>query len=441
MDAKIPEPLAVVPGDLAALSDDQLVERFRSERSPELCALIGARHGQMIFRTCVRRLANVHDAEDATQAVFLTFVQRPERVKGPLGAWLYGVARQTVHNMLRAKARRQRREEANVQAKTVDAQTTLDLREELDAALERLPARLRGAIVARYLEGQSVAASAESAGCDPGTFGRRCAQGLERLRSILARRGTVVTSAVLVSFMSQEALAAAPATLAGTLKAVMTGTAAASAPAALLSKQVVSAMFWGKAKLVAAVATSALATAGAAGVVVPLLLPASSPATSARTAEKAVLLRLDFEDGSLPALCTAGKVVKGPDHPGNRFCLEGPLLMERKEGLFSHSDELVLTFDVWVDRRVSTLELHYWNQTQRGSFGVAPLPIAPEQREQWLQGVIVRFADFRFGAAVPKPGDLIANLSLKAGQPDGTIYVDNLECARVPDPGSLQQKK
>ena len=60
----------------------ELVELFRRNRSPETCALLAARHGQMVFRTCFRRLGNLHDAEDATQAVFLTFMQRPDRVIG-----------------------------------------------------------------------------------------------------------------------------------------------------------------------------------------------------------------------------------------------------------------------------------------------------------------------------------------------------------------------
>ncbi|MBY0526320.1 MAG: sigma-70 family RNA polymerase sigma factor [Gemmataceae bacterium] len=429
----------LAPEALAALSDDQLVERFRKDRSPEVCALIGARHGQMIFRTCLRRLPSTHDAEDATQAVFLTFVQRPDRVKSPLGAWLHEVARRTVHNMLRARARQQRREEATVQANPVGrSEAAADLREELDAALARLPAKLRGAVIARYLEGQSVADAARASSCDPGTFTRRCTQALDRLRGILAQRGTVVASTALIAFMSQEATAAAPAALFGTVKAVMAGTAVASAPAALLSKQVIGAMFWAKAKLFAVVVAS-IATVGTAGVVIPRIVAPSRASTTRNTAgAKEVLLRFDFEDGKLPAVFTAGKVLPGPERPGNRFCLGGErtVLLEKKDGLSIYSDDLYLVFDLWTDAPVSTLDLHFWNQTQRGSFGIEPLRVV---RGQWMQGLVVRFADFRFGTNSPKWGDVISNLSVQAGQADGKIYVDNLEFVRTTDPRSLKQ--
>src|SRR5262249_22199088 len=138
MDPKTPErPAAAAQakssaGDPASLSDDQLVALYCRDRTAAVCALVAARHGQMVFRTCLRRLANVHDAEDATQAVFLTFVQRPDRVRGPLGAWLHEVARQTVHNLLRGRLRQKQREAAQAN-KAEPAMATSEMSEELDA--------------------------------------------------------------------------------------------------------------------------------------------------------------------------------------------------------------------------------------------------------------------------------------------------------------------
>jgi len=428
-----------------ALPDDQLVDLFRRNRSADICTLIAARHGQMVFRTCFRRLGNVHDAEDATQAVFLAFVQRPDRVKAPLGAWLHEVARQTVHNLLRSRTRQRLREETKMRANPADP-VPADLGEELDAALARLPAQLRGAVIARYLQAQPVGEAARAAGCDPSTFGRRCDRGLDRLRSILAERGTVVASTALIGFMSREATAAVPTATLAAIQVAATGVGVASAQAALLSHQVLTAMFWAKVKVIAAILATAAATVA---VVVPLVIPATIPATTSAAPAKEVLLRLDFEDGKLPAFCRTGRIVKGPEREGNRFCLEGqppPGATHRvfleKDHLFTYSDDLALVFDLWVDARIATVDLNMWDRTQQANYGlVEPLRVP---REQWVEAVVVRLADFKYGPerVRPKPGDTIANLSIQAGQMDGTIYIDNLEIVRATNlPPSLGKTK
>jgi RNA polymerase sigma factor (sigma-70 family) len=437
-EAPAPDPASA---GWAALSDDQLVELFRRNHSADIGALIAARHGQMVFRTCFRRLGNVHDAEDATQAVFLAFVQRPDRVKPPLGAWLHEVARQTVHNLIRGRTRQRLREEAKMRANPADrAAVPADLGEELDVALARLPAQLRGAVIARYLQAQPVNEAARAAGCDPSTFGRRCDRGLDRLRAILAERGTVVGSAALIGFMSQEASAAVPAATLTAIQVATTGIGAVSAQATLLSHQVLTAMFWAKVKLVAAILATATATVATGAVVVPLVMPAKAPATRAEPARE-VLLRLDFEDGKLPAFCRTGRIVKGPEREGNRFCLEGQpppgathrMFLQKDEGLFTYGDDVALVFDLWVDAQIATVDLNMWDRTQQANYGlVEPLRVP---REQWVEGVVVRLADFKYGPQKvrPKPGDTITNLSIQAGQMGGTIYIDNLEIVRAAD--------
>jgi RNA polymerase sigma factor (sigma-70 family) len=418
------------------------VERFRRDRSAEVYGAIAARHGQMVFRTCYRRLGNLHDAEDAAQAVFLAFVQRPDRVKAPLGAWLHEVARQTVSNMLRARVRQQRREEARMRNNPADAAVTADLGEELDAALARLPASLRGAVIARYLQAQPVADAARTAGCDPATLGRRCDRGLERLRAILAQRGTVVAPSVLLGFLSQEATATVPAASWTAIQAAAAGVGAASAQAALLSQQVLTAMFWAKVKMTSAIVAAAMATVATGAVVVPLLVPA--PPAVATGATKEVLLRLDFEDGQLPAFCRTGRVVAGPPRAGNRFCLEGQpplappgatnrMFLEKADGLFTYGPDLALVFDLWVDAAIATVDLNMWDRTQQANYGLVE-PLRP-QRAQWVEGVVVRLADLKYGPQNlgPKAGDSIANLSIQAGQLGGTIYIDNLEIVRAAD--------
>lgn len=196
---------------LPTVADAELLAQYRSARTDEAFAQMVARHHGMVYRTCLRLLGNSADAEDATQAVFLVLAQRADTIRDLLAGWLHKVARDVAIELLRSRERRVRREKVAASGRT-DAQAAElpDLREELDTALLRLPERLREAVVLRYLEGRGQEEAATLAGCPRGTLSRRASEGIERLRTILARRGTVLASTALVAYLLQEAAVAAP---------------------------------------------------------------------------------------------------------------------------------------------------------------------------------------------------------------------------------------
>lgn len=419
--------------DLTEVSDQELVAEYAATCSPAVFGRMVERHGPMVLHTSLRLVGNWHDAEEVSQAVFLVLAQRAGTVKSTLAGWLHKVARDVSLQMLRAGARRTRREADAVRSNATPSPATENsLREELDLVLMKLPDRLREAVVLRYLEGHGQEEAARMAGCDKGTLSRRCTQGLSRLGSLLSGRGVAVAPAVLTAFLVNQSAASLPAATLTALQAV--GAGAASASASALAKGAINAMFWAKAKVCAAVV--GVASVVGAGAVAPLVF--STPAQVSPAAKETVL-RFDFEDGKQPAVCTSGKVVAGPERPGNRFCLEGEpfpgqggkwkVFLEKDGGLFTYSDDLVLVFDLWVDGRVSTVDFHFWNQTQQASMGVDAIRVP---RDQWVQGVVVRFADFRSGNNPPKPGDIIASLAIQVGQAGGTLYVDNVEITRQP---------
>jgi RNA polymerase sigma factor (sigma-70 family) len=246
--------------------DAELLERFRARRSEAAFDQIVARHGAMVYATCTRILRDPHAAEDATQGVFLALARRPEAVRGALPGWLYEVARRTSLKLLRSSRRRAVHER---EASGMTPEKDSVWREELDAALASLPALLREAIVLRYLEGRSQAEAARTAGCPQGTLGWRAMEGLNRLRSLLSRRGVAVTSAALVALLAGEAQASVPPALLGTLK--LSSLTAAGGGAGAVAQGVAKGLMWFKIKL------SAIAAAAVTAVALPLALSSAPP--------------------------------------------------------------------------------------------------------------------------------------------------------------------
>jgi RNA polymerase sigma factor (sigma-70 family) len=236
---------------------------FCASNSPEAFGEFVRRHRIMVYRTCLRLLASASDAEDATQATFLVLARRPAMVKYNLGAWLHKVAHDTAINLLQARRRRLSREETAARPEAVPpASEQQQLREEIDAALQRLPNHLREAVVLRHLEGRNMDEAATMTGCSERTLTRYTADGLDRLRSILIRRGTLVAPAVLLAFLASEASAAIPAWTGAQVTALAGGAGSGSA-AVLLAHGTLKAMFWAKAKIYAALVTvTVAATAG-----------------------------------------------------------------------------------------------------------------------------------------------------------------------------------
>jgi RNA polymerase sigma factor (sigma-70 family) len=212
-----------VPSNKAGdtLPDAQLLAAYRDSRSADLFARIYARHGAMVYRTARRLTGNRQDAEDVTQVVFTFLARRPEVVTSSLGGWLHAAAHARAMKHGQSQTRRQRREQAAARRQDeVMERGESELRKELDAALGRLKPALREAVMLRYLAGHSQEEAARLAGCPRGTLSRRAAKGLEHLRTVLARRGVVVTPVLLVTFLGQDAAKNGPAALAASISSM-----------------------------------------------------------------------------------------------------------------------------------------------------------------------------------------------------------------------------
>jgi RNA polymerase sigma factor (sigma-70 family) len=175
-----------------------------------------ARHGPMVFRVALRILHDRHEAEDVVQLTFIALVKHRNVAGSHVAAWLHRTATNAARDILRSKTRRARREGVTRRPDVVNSgDDPAELREEIDAALDRLPVEMREAVVLHHLEGRDYSDSARLAGCSEDAVRKRSQRGLQQLRDRLISRGVVCSLGGLASFLGAEsaANAALPASL------------------------------------------------------------------------------------------------------------------------------------------------------------------------------------------------------------------------------------
>lgn len=189
-------------GVVDRLSDGQLVARFlacRDAAGEEAFAVLVARHGPMVERTCRGILRDAHEAQDALQATFLVLARRARSIRRTesVASWLYAVARRVSAKARGEEVRRRAFERRCAElvprqlATTGPPEACPELFEELD----RLPATFRAPILLIDLEGCTQEEAAVRLGWPLGTVQSRLARGRGRLRARLRRRGLAPTAA------------------------------------------------------------------------------------------------------------------------------------------------------------------------------------------------------------------------------------------------------
>jgi len=227
-----------------ALSDQQLLEAFLSQRSETSFAALVRRHGPMVLSVCRRVLGNHHDAEDAFQAVFLVFVRKAASIRkqDSVSSFLHGVAYHVASKLKLSATRRAARERTQARPPCddpCDDLTWRELRSVLDEELTKLPEQCRSPLVLCYLEGKTQDEAVRLLGWSKSTFRRRLEQGRDTLGRRLTRRG-VTLSAVLSAplLVDAEAKAALPPLLVASTVRAGLASATGQITGTLISAQV-----------------------------------------------------------------------------------------------------------------------------------------------------------------------------------------------------------
>jgi len=235
--------------------DDQaLLCEYLDRGSEDAFATLVSRHVNKVYSVALRHTGNPHHAEEITQAVFVIFARKADRLRPPvvLSGWLYHAARLTSVTFVRGEIRRTRREqEAHMQMLSNDdgAQAWKQIGPLVDTALAGLNEADRHAIVLRFFDGKSLREVADALGASEDAAKKRVHRALERMQRFLSRRGVDVTAAAIGGAISLHAVQAAPALLAKTSTAVaLAKGATVSASTTTLITGALKLMAWTKAK-------------------------------------------------------------------------------------------------------------------------------------------------------------------------------------------------
>ena len=182
--------------------------RFVSERDESAFAAMVGRHGATILGVCRRMLHDHHDAEDATQAVFVVLARHAAAIRRPenLAAWLHGVA---VRVCRKALARRTKWPALGQPPELAVEPSLQDGMRAIDEALLALPEKLRQPLVLCYLHGLTRDEAAAELGLSATTFRGRLDRGKDRLQKELQRRGFPLAIGLVGTALTTSPLSAA----------------------------------------------------------------------------------------------------------------------------------------------------------------------------------------------------------------------------------------
>jgi RNA polymerase sigma factor (sigma-70 family) len=184
----------------------ELLRRFVKQRDDEAFAEFVRVYGPLVFSVCYRVLGNRADAEDASQAVFLTVAQKAESLAGMrcLESWLHHVSHQVAISARRMRARQATRDarlgsETGQSAQPSDPAEHREFLLTIDDEVAALPAKYREPFILHHLQNITKTRTAEILNQPEGRISMRLHRAREILKDRLAQKGLVFSAGSLLT--------------------------------------------------------------------------------------------------------------------------------------------------------------------------------------------------------------------------------------------------
>jgi RNA polymerase sigma factor (sigma-70 family) len=206
--------------------DATLLQSYARNRSESDFAELVRRHVNLVYSAALRQVnGDAHLAQDVTQLVFTDLARKAGSLVNyrVLAGWLFTSTRFAASKLVRGEQRRRQREQeaqSMQEITTSDSAASLDwarVRPVLDEALAELGERDRDAILLRYLEGRDFTQVGAKLALSDNAARMRVDRAVDKLRTLLARRGVTSSAAALALALTTQAVAAAPVGLAATV--------------------------------------------------------------------------------------------------------------------------------------------------------------------------------------------------------------------------------
>jgi RNA polymerase sigma factor (sigma-70 family) len=200
------------------MTDSELLDQFHRGSQKAFAELV-QRHINWVYACALRRVADVHLADDVTQAVFIALAQGKRIPQGAaMSAWMFKVVQYASANLLRSERRRDHHEQ---EAARQAARNKPDAQEDreamngvLDQVVERLGQRDLQAVVLRFYQHKTIAEVGTALGISEEGAKKRLSRAIVKLRSSLMKNGiTIPADALGAAIQTSTATSAAPVPL------------------------------------------------------------------------------------------------------------------------------------------------------------------------------------------------------------------------------------
>ena len=249
------------------MKSEQVFRRYLETHSAAAFAELVKCYIDLVHGTATRSLGGDRSlADDVTQAVFLLLSQKARSIRDAkaLPSWLHQTTRYAAANAKRLRDRRKHHEQFAATRRSevvMNDSTDESLLPHLDDAIASLATIDRQAVVARFLQGMSIAEVAEVMGTTSSAAQKRIERAIGKLQTFFIQRHFSITTSGVTSLLVISETHAAPASLLTMLISSKLSAATVSASAAGITNGTLSMMSWIKIKLVL-ICTAVVATGG-----------------------------------------------------------------------------------------------------------------------------------------------------------------------------------